>query len=172
MSGQCGSGGRPGGLAGRPRWLLAGRRRSAGWMAAAGGAGGRAAGRRVAGPAVDAARVRDLVADKFRVQYTIAGIWYLLQLGGWTCQIAARRAIERDDGAVEAWKETWPRIKAPRPRRLDRLRRRVRPVDEAPHGRRPGGGAGSPRSSGSAAAAAGTSRWPGWPATGPATRAG
>ena len=68
MSGQCGGGGRPGGLAGRPRWLLAGRRRSADWMAAAGGAGcgagGRAAGRRVAGPAVDAAQVRDLVAGQ------------------------------------------------------------------------------------------------------------
>jgi transposase len=61
------------------------------------------------------ARVRDLVARKFRVQYTIAGIWYLLQRRGWTCQIGARRAIERDDGAVEVWKkETWPRIKAPR----------------------------------------------------------
>ena len=38
-----------------------------------------------------------------------------------------------------------------------------------PPGRRPGGGAGSPRSSGSAAAAPGTSRSPGWPATGPPT---
>ena len=61
------------------------------------------------------ARVRDLVARKFRVQYTIPGIWYLLQRRGWTCQIGARRAVERDDGAVEVWKkETWPRIKAPR----------------------------------------------------------
>jgi transposase len=61
------------------------------------------------------ARVRDLVARKFRAQYTIPGIWYLLQRRGWTCQIGARRAIERDDGAVEVWKkETWPRIKAPR----------------------------------------------------------
>ena len=61
------------------------------------------------------ARVRDLVARKFRVQYTIPGIWYLLQRRGWTCQIGARRAIERDDGAVEVWKkETWPRIKARR----------------------------------------------------------
>src|SRR6266513_2057802 len=61
------------------------------------------------------ARVRDLVAGKFRVQYTIPGIWYLLQRRGWTCQIGARRAIERDDGAVEVWKkQTWPRIKAPR----------------------------------------------------------
>src|SRR6266496_2145561 len=61
------------------------------------------------------ARVRDLVAAKFKVQYTVPGIWYLPRRRGWTCQIGARRAIERDDGAVEAWKkETWPRIKAPR----------------------------------------------------------
>ena len=61
------------------------------------------------------ARVRDLVAGKFKVAYTIPGIWYLLQRRGWTCQIGARRAIERDDGAVEvSKKETWPRIKAPR----------------------------------------------------------
>jgi transposase len=60
------------------------------------------------------ARVRVLVAGKFRVQYTIPRIWYLLQRRGWTCQIGARRAIERDDGAVEVWKkETWLRIKAP-----------------------------------------------------------
>ena len=61
------------------------------------------------------ARVRDLVAGKFKEQYTVPGIWYLLQRRGWTCQIGARRAIERDDGAVEVWKkETWPRIKGPR----------------------------------------------------------
>ena len=61
------------------------------------------------------ARVRDLVAAKFKVQYTVPGIWYLLQRRGWTCQLGARRAIERDDGAVEVWKkETWPRIKARR----------------------------------------------------------
>ena len=58
------------------------------------------------------ARVRDLVAAKFKEQYTVPGIWYLLRRRGWTCQIGARRAIERDDGAVEVWKkETWPRIK-------------------------------------------------------------
>jgi transposase len=61
------------------------------------------------------ARVRDLVAGEFRVQYTVPGIWYLLKRRGWTCPVGARRAIERDDGAVEVWKkETWPRIKAPR----------------------------------------------------------
>jgi Winged helix-turn helix len=61
------------------------------------------------------ARVRDLVARRFRVACTIPGIWYLLRRRGWSCQLGARRAIERDDGAVEVWKkETWPRIKAPR----------------------------------------------------------
>lgn len=58
------------------------------------------------------ARVRDLVAGMFGVAYTIPGIWYLLRRRGWTCQLGARRAIERDDGAVEVWKkETWPRVK-------------------------------------------------------------
>ena len=61
------------------------------------------------------ARVRDLVASRFRVQHTIPGVWYLLRRRGWTCQLGARRAIERDDDAVEVWKkETWPRIKARR----------------------------------------------------------
>jgi transposase len=61
------------------------------------------------------ARIRDLVAARFGVAYTIPGIWYLLRRCGWTCQIGARRAIERDDGAGEVWKkETWPRIKGPR----------------------------------------------------------
>src|SRR5437764_8876394 len=59
------------------------------------------------------ARVRDLVAIKFGEQYTVPGIWYLLRRRGWTCQLGARRAIERDDGAVEVWKTTtWTQIKA------------------------------------------------------------
>jgi len=61
------------------------------------------------------ARVRDLVARKFGVQYTVPGIWYLLRRRGWSCQMGARRAIERDDGAIEVWKkETWPRVKGRR----------------------------------------------------------
>jgi transposase len=58
------------------------------------------------------ARVRDLVARRFGVHYTIPGIWYLLDRRGWSCQMGARRAIERDDGAIEVWKkETWPQVK-------------------------------------------------------------
>ena len=61
------------------------------------------------------ARIRDLVARTFRVQYTIPGIWYLLRRRGWTCQAGARRAIERDDGAIEVWKtQTWGQIKGRR----------------------------------------------------------
>ncbi|MEU9228976.1 winged helix-turn-helix domain-containing protein [Streptomyces massasporeus] len=34
---------------------------------------------------------------------------------GWRWQQQARRAIERDDDAVEVWKQgTWPRVRAPR----------------------------------------------------------
>lgn len=61
------------------------------------------------------ARVGDLVARKFGVAYTVPGIWYLLRRRGWSCQMGARRAIERDDGAVEVWKtQTWPELKGQR----------------------------------------------------------
>jgi transposase len=61
------------------------------------------------------ARVRDLVARKFGVACTVPGIWYLLRRRGWSAQMGARRAIERDDGAIEVWKkETWPRVKGRR----------------------------------------------------------
>ena len=46
------------------------------------------------------------------LHHAIPGIWYLLRRHGWTRQLGARRAIERDDGAVEVQKkETWPRKK-------------------------------------------------------------
>ena len=58
------------------------------------------------------ARVRDLIAGRFGVAYTLPGVWYLLRRLGWTCQLGGRRAVERDDGAVEVWKkETWPAVK-------------------------------------------------------------
>jgi transposase len=61
------------------------------------------------------ARVRDLAARRFRVRYTIPGTWYLLRRRGWTCQLGARRAIERDDAGIEVWKEqAWARAKRPR----------------------------------------------------------
>jgi transposase len=60
------------------------------------------------------ARVRTLIGRLFHVSYTVEGTWVLLKRHGWSWQQPARRAVERDDEAVELWrKETWPRVKAP-----------------------------------------------------------
>ncbi|MFJ8888554.1 winged helix-turn-helix domain-containing protein [Streptomyces sp. NPDC102402] len=41
---------------------------------------------------------------------TIQGVRRLLVRNGWSCQVPARRAMERDDDAVAGWvKEVWPR---------------------------------------------------------------
>ncbi|MCX4538923.1 MULTISPECIES: winged helix-turn-helix domain-containing protein [unclassified Streptomyces] len=51
----------------------------------------------------------------FHVGYTVQGVWKLLRRHGWSAQMPARRALERDDGAIEVWKrEVWPQIKPPR----------------------------------------------------------
>jgi transposase len=79
------------------------------------------------------ARIRTLIGRLFHVSYTVKGTWLLLKRHGWSWQQPARRAIERDDAAVEVWKkETWPRVRAPRRRvTADRLRGRSRVVDDA-----------------------------------------
>jgi hypothetical protein len=53
--------------------------------------------------------------------------------------MGARRAIERDDGAVEVWKkEARPRIKdRGGPRRVDRLRRRLGLAGQRPRWEEP-----------------------------------
>lgn len=53
------------------------------------------------------ARVKTLIGRLFHVSYTVEGTWRLLRRHGWSWQQPARRAIERDDEAVEVWtKET------------------------------------------------------------------
>ena len=75
------------------------------------------------------ARIRDLIAAKFKVHYTIPGTWYLLRRRGWSCQMGARRAVARDDGAIEVWrKETWPRVKGPRRPSVPGSSSRTRPA--------------------------------------------
>ncbi|GGZ17048.1 hypothetical protein GCM10010327_54960 [Streptomyces nitrosporeus] len=62
------------------------------------------------------ARVKTMIGRLFHVSYTVEGTWRLLQRHGWSWQQPARRAVERDDDAVELWKrEVWPRVRAPRP---------------------------------------------------------
>ncbi|MFE2724123.1 winged helix-turn-helix domain-containing protein [Kitasatospora sp. NPDC059327] len=61
------------------------------------------------------ARVKTMIGRLFHVSYTVEGTWRLLRRHGWSWQQPARRAIERDDDAVELWKrEVWPRVRAPR----------------------------------------------------------
>ncbi|WP_371750464.1 winged helix-turn-helix domain-containing protein [Streptomyces sp. NBC_01283] len=44
-----------------------------------------------------------------------AEVWRLLKRHGWSCQVPVRRALERDEAAIEVWKaELWPRVKVPR----------------------------------------------------------
>lgn len=58
------------------------------------------------------ARVKTLIGRLFHVSYTVEGIWALLKRHGWSWQQPTRRAIERDDQAVELWRqEVWPRVK-------------------------------------------------------------
>jgi len=59
------------------------------------------------------ARVTELVRRRFGVDYTLAGMDLLLHRIGWSVQVPARRAAERDEAAIAVWREeTWPVVKA------------------------------------------------------------
>jgi transposase len=61
------------------------------------------------------ARIAEVVRRRFRVEYTLAGLDLLLHRIGWSVQVPARQAAERDEAAVAAWKEAdWPVIKGRR----------------------------------------------------------
>ncbi|MFM9555619.1 winged helix-turn-helix domain-containing protein [Streptomyces caniscabiei] len=47
-------------------------------------------------------RIKPLVGRRFHRSYTVQGVAALLRRHGWTCQVPARRAIERDEAAVAA----------------------------------------------------------------------
>jgi transposase len=59
-------------------------------------------------------RIKTLIGRRFHKSYTVQGVAALLRRHGWTCQVPARRAIERDEAAVAGWmKETWPQVEGP-----------------------------------------------------------
>jgi len=61
------------------------------------------------------ARIAELVWELFRVPYTLSGLDYLLHRLGWSWQVPTRRAVERDDAAIAAWRnDVWPEGKEPR----------------------------------------------------------
>ncbi|MGW4277661.1 IS630 family transposase [Streptomyces seoulensis] len=51
------------------------------------------------------ARIKTMIGRLFHVSYTLEGTWRLLKRHGWSWQQPARRAIERDDDAVEGLEE-------------------------------------------------------------------
>src|SRR6478609_3519581 len=61
------------------------------------------------------ARIADQVWRRWGVEYTLAGMDVLLHRIGWSVQVPARRAAERDEERIARWREeTWPVIKGRR----------------------------------------------------------
>lgn len=61
------------------------------------------------------ARIARLVERLFGVSYTLKGMSLLLHRIGFSVQVPAHRAAERDEEAIATWrKETWPKAGRPR----------------------------------------------------------
>jgi transposase len=56
-------------------------------------------------------RIAEVVHERFGVDYTLAGLDLLLHRLGWSVQVPARQAAERNEEQITAWREeTWPEI--------------------------------------------------------------
>jgi transposase len=74
------------------------------------------------------ARVAELIRREFGVCYTLRGVDYLLHRIGWSWQAPTRRAAERDETKVQAWRqETWPALKRSRRPRAPGWSSKTRP---------------------------------------------
>ena len=57
-------------------------------------------------------RITEVIRGRFAVDYTLAGADLLLHRIGWSVQVPARQAAERDEARIAAWREeTWPVVK-------------------------------------------------------------
>lgn len=57
-------------------------------------------------------RIAEIVRRWFGVEYTLAGLDLLLHRIGWSVQVPSRKATERDEVKIAAWKdEQWPLVK-------------------------------------------------------------
>src|SRR3954465_7415508 len=57
-------------------------------------------------------RIAEVVHTRFGVDYPLPGLDLLLHRLGWSVQVPARRAAERNEERISAWREeTWPQIK-------------------------------------------------------------
>ncbi|TDC01283.1 transposase [Micromonospora fluostatini] len=58
------------------------------------------------------ARVAEVIERRFGVGYTLRGVSYLLHRMGYSLQVPARRAVERDPEAIAGWqRRRWPAVK-------------------------------------------------------------
>ncbi|MFI5688153.1 winged helix-turn-helix domain-containing protein [Streptomyces sp. NPDC051636] len=58
------------------------------------------------------ARIAEVVRRRFGVEYTLAGLDLLLHRIGWSVQVPSRKATERNEAEIAAWRdEQWPVIK-------------------------------------------------------------
>jgi len=91
---------------GRPRLTMAQRRRLVGLLLQ---------GARQHGYSTELwtlARVAEVIRRSFGVEYHPCHVWRVLRSLGWSCQKPERRARERDEPAIAAWRQQhWPRIK-------------------------------------------------------------
>jgi transposase len=61
------------------------------------------------------ARIAEVVRRRFKVTYTLAGLDLLLHRIGWSVQVPARQAAERNEARIAAWREeAWPVVKGRR----------------------------------------------------------
>ncbi len=59
-------------------------------------------------------RIKTLIGRRFHKSCTVQGVAALLKRHGWSCQVPARRALERNENVVASWvKETWPSVEEP-----------------------------------------------------------
>ena len=57
-------------------------------------------------------RVAEVISREFGVRYHPAHVSRILVEAGWSCQKPERRAVERDEAAIEHWKRyKWVAIK-------------------------------------------------------------
>ena len=58
------------------------------------------------------ARVTTVIGRLFHVRYTLRGTSYLLHRIGFSPQVPAHRAVERDEAAIVRWRtETWAKVR-------------------------------------------------------------
>jgi transposase len=74
------------------------------------------------------ARVASVIEEEFGIRYHKGHVGRLLRELGWTPQVPIRRAIQRDEAAIERWRdEVWPQLR----QRARRERRVLVFIDEA-----------------------------------------